>query len=101
MEASKKMADELLQLCNVPITDLKKKKYTLEGLNPNLAKLTPSPLIIPLQESMTVSLPPTSSSESRHQPFPSDAPTIVGKENLWDLIYFYWIFLTSELCSVS
>lgn len=70
------MATELLRLCDFPIKDDGLKSLSMSKDIPNLARLVPSPLIIPLQESMTVSLPTTSSSQSVHQPFPPDIPTI-------------------------
>ncbi|KAJ6486408.1 hypothetical protein C8R47DRAFT_1216527 [Mycena vitilis] len=42
---------------------------------PSLFRLGRSNLIIPLQESLTATLPPASSLESDHQPFPPNAPT--------------------------
>ncbi|EJD01349.1 uncharacterized protein FOMMEDRAFT_111106 [Fomitiporia mediterranea MF3/22] len=70
------MSTELLKLCDHPIRDEATKSLSMSKDFPTLAKLVPSPLIIPLQESMIVSLPATSSSQSGHQPFPPDAPTI-------------------------
>ncbi|KNZ76453.1 Serine/threonine-protein kinase atr [Termitomyces sp. J132] len=67
------MTNELLNLCDYPIDD-DKKSLTMKDFK-RLAELGNSPLIIPLQESLTASLPPTSSAESNHQPFPSNAPT--------------------------
>ncbi|KAF9462064.1 hypothetical protein BDZ94DRAFT_1283268 [Collybia nuda] len=69
------MTNELLALCDYPIDDDSSKTLTMAKHFPKLAALGRSPLIIPLQESLTVSLPPTSSSESIHQPFPINAPT--------------------------
>ena len=71
------LATELLRLCERQIKD-DSKSLSMSRSFPSLARLAPSPLIIPLQESMTVSLPATSSSQSAHQPFPPDAPTIAG-----------------------
>ncbi|KAH9179575.1 hypothetical protein EDB89DRAFT_2110934 [Lactarius sanguifluus] len=46
---------------------------------PQLSKLMPSPLIVPLQESLTVILPPTSAAtNSLHQPFRLNIPTFNG-----------------------
>ncbi|KAG6891315.1 hypothetical protein C0992_009196 [Termitomyces sp. T32_za158] len=67
------MTNELLDLCDYPI-DEDKKTLTMKDFK-RLAELGRSPLIIPLQESLTASLPPTSSAESNHQPFPPNAPT--------------------------
>ena len=72
------MSTELLRLCDYPVRDESVKSLSMSGDVPTLSKLTPSLLIIPLQESMTVSLPATSSSQSTHQAFPPNAPTIAG-----------------------
>lgn len=45
---------------------------------PALEKLAPSRLILPLQNSMTVSLP-SSNAEEFHHPFPVDAPTFTSE----------------------
>ncbi|KAI5993676.1 hypothetical protein EDD15DRAFT_2388093 [Pisolithus albus] len=69
------MTDELLRLCNHPIDD-DRKTLSMRRDFPKLAALGRSPLLIPLQESLTVNLPPTSSTEnSVHVPFPTSAPT--------------------------
>ncbi|KAJ3818475.1 hypothetical protein EV361DRAFT_810329 [Lentinula raphanica] len=72
------MTTELLELCNFNIPNIERKKLTMTRDFPRLASLGKSDLIIPLQESLTASLPPISSSDSIHQPFPSDAPTFAG-----------------------
>lgn len=47
---------------------------------PALYKLCPMPLILPLQDSLTVTMPPSSSSaEAKHQPFDAAAPTFHGE----------------------
>jgi len=73
------MTNELLALCDYHITDDSTKTLTMSRHFPRLAALGRSQLIIPLQESLTASLPPTSSSESIHQPFPPSAPTFEGQ----------------------
>lgn len=78
VEKSMAMTAELLRMCDYPIKDDSTKTLSMNKNFPALAMLAPSPLIIPLQESMTVSLPATSSSSTLHQPFPPDAPTIQG-----------------------
>ncbi|KIK53267.1 hypothetical protein GYMLUDRAFT_77511 [Collybiopsis luxurians FD-317 M1] len=77
---SLEMTNELLELCNFDVStvNLDRRKLTMSRDFPRLFKLGKSDLIIPLQESLTASLPPASSSESVHQPFPSDAPTFAG-----------------------
>ncbi|KAG6832347.1 hypothetical protein H0H87_001811 [Tephrocybe sp. NHM501043] len=69
------MTNELLNLCDYHIDDDARKTLTMTKDFKRLAELGKSPLIIPLQESLTASLPPTSSAESNHQPFPPNAPT--------------------------
>jgi serine/threonine-protein kinase ATR len=44
-----------------------------------LARLVPSKLIMPLQEYLTVNLPPSSLTKDTHQPFPSNIPTFYSK----------------------
>ncbi|KAK2465988.1 hypothetical protein APHAL10511_001629 [Amanita phalloides] len=68
------MTNELLALCDCRVDD-DKKQLSMNKDFPRLAALGRSELIIPLQESLTANLPPTSALESTHQPFPSDAPT--------------------------
>ena len=68
------MATELLRLCDAPIKDNDAKTLSMTRDFPHLKRQAPSNLIIPLQESLTVNLPATSSHDSDHQPFPLDAP---------------------------
>ncbi|KAE9410202.1 hypothetical protein BT96DRAFT_913020 [Gymnopus androsaceus JB14] len=75
---SLEMVNQLLQLCNFDIPQIEKKRLTMSKDFPSLAILGKSDLIIPLQESLTASLPPISSPDSTHKPFPSDAPTFAG-----------------------
>ena len=75
------MTNELLNLCDHHIDDDAKKTLNMSKDFKRLAALGRSPLIIPLQESLTASLPPTSSVESTHQPFPSNPPTFEGSSH--------------------
>lgn len=68
------MTNELLALCDHHVDD-DKRVLSMSKDFPRLKGLGHSDLIIPLQESLTASLPPTSSSSSTHQPFPPNAPT--------------------------
>ena len=38
-----------------------------------------SMILIPLQESLTANLPPSSAAENTHQPFPTNPPTFVSE----------------------
>ena len=71
------MTNELLALCDYHVDD-DKRVLSMSKDFPRLKNLGHSELIIPLQESLTASLPPTSSSSSTHQPFPPNAPTFNG-----------------------
>ncbi|PCH40938.1 hypothetical protein WOLCODRAFT_69995 [Wolfiporia cocos MD-104 SS10] len=71
---SLKMTAELLALCDRRVKDDKKMLSMVKDV-PGLWNMVPSRLIIPLQESLVASLPPNSSSDSGHQPFPVDVPT--------------------------
>ncbi|TFK72010.1 hypothetical protein BDN72DRAFT_869695 [Pluteus cervinus] len=74
------MANELLNLCDFPIPE-SKNTLSMNKEFPKLASLGRSSLIIPLQESLTATMPPfspTESESSNHQPFPTDAPTFQG-----------------------
>ncbi|THH16411.1 hypothetical protein EW146_g4222 [Bondarzewia mesenterica] len=69
------MANELLAMCDHHFKD-DGKSYSMKKEFPRLAKLVPCNLIIPLQESLIATLPPTSSTvDSHYQPFPADPPT--------------------------
>lgn len=77
IDQSISMTNELLALCDYRVSD-DKKQLSMSRDFPKLAALGKSDLIIPLQESLTANLPPTSASESTHQPFPHDIPTFEG-----------------------
>ncbi|KAK7062299.1 Serine/threonine-protein kinase atr [Favolaschia claudopus] len=69
------MTNQLLYMCDAHVGD-EVKTISMQKQFPSLFKLGRSELIIPLQESLTASLPPNSSSiDSDHQPFPANAPT--------------------------
>ncbi|KDR84098.1 hypothetical protein GALMADRAFT_219929 [Galerina marginata CBS 339.88] len=68
------MTDQLLALCDQPLSE-HKMTLSMSKDFPKLKALGCSSLIIPLQECLTASLPPTSAAESTHQPFPLDIPT--------------------------
>ena len=74
VQQSISMTNELLALCDYHVDD---GKYLLSMTKnfPALKQLGDCDLIIPLQESLTASLPPTPETESTHCPFPLDTPT--------------------------
>jgi serine/threonine-protein kinase ATR len=72
------MTNQLLDMCDFPVGE-EAKTLSMQKHFPRLFRLGRSDLIIPLQESLTASLPPTSSLESDHQPFPPNAPTFAGQ----------------------
>lgn len=80
INASIAMVNGLLSLCNFTAPEPSRidgrTTLSMKRDIPHLAKLMPSPLIVPLQELLTATLPPTSSTiNSHHQPFPSNPPT--------------------------
>ncbi|OBZ70466.1 Serine/threonine-protein kinase atr [Grifola frondosa] len=75
ISTSLQMFEELLRLCEHPVRDSQKVLNMAKDF-PLLYRLAPSPLIIPLQEALTASLPPTASADAAYQPFPLNAPTI-------------------------
>lgn len=74
------MTKQLLDLCNLSVND-NKKSLSMGKDFPSLQQLAPSQLIIPLQESLIASLPPSAASQRDHQPFPIDAPTFLSKSS--------------------
>jgi len=75
---SQAMTRELLALCD-HFVDENKTTLSMSKDFPRLKAMGKSDLIIPLQESLTASLPPASSDESTHQPFALDVPTFEGQ----------------------
>lgn len=84
------MTTELLRLCDFSIKEDSARTLNMSRDFPILSKLAPSQLIIPLQESLTASLPSTSSAESDHQPFPHNAPTIARAYLPFAYISLHW-----------
>lgn len=84
------ITEELLRLCNHPIDD-DRKTLSMRREFQTLASLGRSNLLIPLQESLTVNLPPASSTieNSTHVPFPSASPTFEGKATAWHWLGVY------------
>lgn len=72
------MTNELLALCDYQIDD-DKRTLNMRKDFPRLSPLGHCELIIPLQESLTANLPPSSSSQSTHQPFPANLPMFHGE----------------------
>ncbi|GAA5921352.1 hypothetical protein JCM1841_002451 [Sporobolomyces salmonicolor] len=68
-----KLVDQLLYLCNYSISG---KVDTLRGKKtfPDLYRLAPTHIIIPLQSSLTVSLPFDASQAASYKPFPDNLP---------------------------
>jgi serine/threonine-protein kinase ATR len=93
------MVNGLLALCDFPAPDPPRNPDAKNILSmkkdiPQLSRLMPSPLIVPLQESLTVILPPTSAAtNSLHQPFRPDIPTFHGKP----LLFLYAISYLREM----
>jgi serine/threonine-protein kinase ATR len=76
------MTAALLELCNLVVKD-GTTSLSIAQHAPMFTKLVPSRLIVPLQESIVVTLPPTSSQDVLHKPFPQMSPTIQGIKSLF------------------
>ncbi|KAI9000757.1 hypothetical protein BD414DRAFT_405932 [Trametes punicea] len=70
-----KMTADLLYLSKLDASD--RKPLNMSKVCGGLLKLMPSPVIIPLQESLTATVPPASASDAQHYPFPINAPTFI------------------------
>lgn len=74
------MIDELLRLCNYSIGE--RKTLSMRRDFPKLLGMKDSNILIPLQSSLTVNLPPVSSTnhrDKRHNLFDPLSPTFAGK----------------------
>lgn len=74
IEEGLKLVQELLLLCDYHITG-KVDTMSLKKSFPILFNLLPAQIIIPLQNSLTVSLPFDASLAASHKPFPDNLPT--------------------------
>lgn len=68
------MTTELLALCDLEVADRQETINMPKNFN-SLFRQCPSDLILPIQDSMTVTLPATSTMRDTHKPFPASAPT--------------------------
>lgn len=78
IETSQALAAELLHLCNYPAG--KSTTFTMATNFPKLQALADCGLILPLQSSVTVSLPANYQTAPDHKPFPPNLPVITGFE---------------------
>ncbi|KIO32842.1 hypothetical protein M407DRAFT_66218 [Tulasnella calospora MUT 4182] len=70
-----RLSQALIELCDAKVdNDI----LYLSQQFPKLSALAPSPLLLPLQYSMTVVLPSNRAESGVHRPFPSSAPTLEG-----------------------
>ena len=75
------VADHLVKLCNyAPKTSSKSgrppKAFSLLQTFPDLASLMPTRIMIPVQRSLTATLPPSGTNPADHRPFPPSVPTL-------------------------
>ncbi|KAL1690090.1 hypothetical protein GGG16DRAFT_56461 [Schizophyllum commune] len=75
--SSELMTTNLLRVCEYGVNKATS-SLSLSKQFPELNKIGHSNLIIPLQESMTASLPPASGDDASHKPFPDELPTFNG-----------------------
>lgn len=98
------MTDELLLLCDRHLKDDRRILHMQKDF-PGLAKIGCCDLIIPLRESLTASLPPTSAEQSTHQPFPPRLPMFQGGFEMLQPtklpIFFYNLLLQNFLMKLK
>ncbi|KAI0375920.1 hypothetical protein BV20DRAFT_933352 [Pilatotrama ljubarskyi] len=70
-----KFTADLLKLSNFVPLERDRNTFRMSAVVKNLQELMPSEVLIPLQESLTATVPPTSASETEYNPFPVNAPT--------------------------
>lgn len=81
-----RLVDGMLALCDYDLGKETKSTMSLEAICPTLHAAVPSALIIPLQSSLTASLPSISAESAMHKPFPDHQVTFRGASNFarWD-----------------
>ncbi|CAO1612632.1 unnamed protein product [Jaminaea pallidilutea] len=85
IETSQHLASELLHLCNFPVSS-KTTALTLERDFPRLHALADCRLIVPIQASLTVSLPTNNEPKADHSPFPLNVPRFKGFESTIEIM---------------
>jgi hypothetical protein len=85
------LADQLLHLCNFKLPDNHQGPMSMAKDFSALKSAAPLDLIVPLQASLTVTLPErkTTTSYAGHRPFTAHLPTIRGKTFNLILSSFY------------
>ncbi|KAI0638446.1 hypothetical protein C8Q77DRAFT_1046895 [Trametes polyzona] len=68
-----KMTAEILKLSQHENTN--HRQFSLSRVCGDLHRLMPSQALVPVQESLTASIPPSSASDAQHAPFPVNPPT--------------------------
>ena len=85
VEAAERVSTELLHLCEYQVH--KETKLRMPQHFPALiAAVQRTPLILPLQSSVNVILPPNNQVSQTHRPFPSNAPTILGFDDTIEIM---------------
>ncbi|KAJ3291727.1 serine/threonine-protein kinase M1 [Borealophlyctis nickersoniae] len=77
IQEAQKLTDNLLLLCNHQVGP-RENALSIKKSFRNLERMVPLRMIVPLQSTMTVTLPADGQSSSDHRPFPRDSPTIHG-----------------------
>lgn len=71
------MVKQMLDLANYRVSDQEELRMSIQFKS--LRSQTPSPLIVPLQNSLTVVMPSSVIDQYTHKPFPADLPRINSK----------------------
>ncbi|WFD29686.1 non-specific serine/threonine protein kinase [Malassezia sp. CBS 17886] len=86
IRAFERLSSELLALCEFPVG--RETALSMQRHFPALqAAVHSAELILPLQTSITVTLPPNNAVDQQHRPFPPSPPTILGFDDTVDVMH--------------
>lgn len=83
--AGERLSTELLRLCEYPVG--RESTLSIRQHFPALASVGQTPLLLPLQSSVNVTLPPNNAVSEHHRPFPNDLPYIVGFDDTVEIMH--------------
>ncbi|WFD35666.1 non-specific serine/threonine protein kinase [Malassezia cuniculi] len=85
MMAGERLSTELLRLCEYPVG--RETTLSIRQHFNALAHMEGTQLLLPLQSSINVTLPPNNVASQGHRPFPSDLPMIVGFDDTVEIMH--------------
>lgn len=85
MLAGERLSTELLLLCDYPVG--RESALSMRRHFPALTLPSSTPLLLPLQSSVNVTLPPNNAVTQHHRPFPSTLPYITGFDDTVEIMH--------------